>query len=232
MYRLTLPFILSSVLFTSLAFFTLIFGTFCNKNRKIYEASLLILAGIPAKIPANINFANFDHIFAGLCQATALLTFVSQIGSEFESNNSYSLTTPTAISSHYRYKYGYSFYLFLLSFSLSGELLWKNFVMTTIFFFYIAELAALFTMASYFKKSRTTPPGPQEQQHQETYGMESLDYSKHPDICEMNDYIIPEISYNHVVPVGYYTAGRGVKGGLNNLESFATMGRTGQMNRL
>ncbi|ODM92368.1 Voltage-dependent calcium channel gamma-5 subunit [Orchesella cincta] len=112
MYLFTLPFIGLSVFFTTASFLSLTFGHFCPKNKKIVEASMLILGG--------------------LCQATALLTFVSQIGSEFEANLPYSHHQKRLIT-FYKYKYGFSFYLFLLSFSLS-------------------ELAALFDMAAYFRK--------------------------------------------------------------------------------
>lgn len=167
---------------------------------------------------------------------------MSQIGSEFESNNFYPSTarslspvhtTPTKLSSHYRYKYGYSFYLFLLSFSLS-------------------ELAALFDMAAYFKKQRKSdsPSGQDDQSgpnqngrgvSDPTYGMDTLsDYKQvqHPDICEFqnSEFIIPQESYfmsPEVVVVqqtSYYgTGGRKPNQAqkLTSLESFATMGRQG-----
>jgi hypothetical protein len=68
----------------------------------------------------------------GLCQATALLTFVAQIGSEFEANLPFSHRA-SRLTTFYRYKYGVSFYLFLLSFGLS-------------------ELGAFFDMLAYFRK--------------------------------------------------------------------------------
>jgi len=91
-------------------------------------------------------------IFSGLSQATALLSFVSQIGSEFEANLPFS-HQETRLTTFYRYKYGYSFYLFLLSFALS-------------------ELGAFFDMLAFFKKyppahyvisfrQDPLPPGPQ-----------------------------------------------------------------------
>lgn len=44
-FRFTLPFIGLSVFFTTASFLSLTFGHFCPKNKKIVEASMLILGG-------------------------------------------------------------------------------------------------------------------------------------------------------------------------------------------